>query len=99
MSTLHLTLKKQWFDMTAYGAKQEEYREVKPYWQKRLQNADGTFKTFDTVTSRNGYAAEAPTLVVECKGIKLSTGTPEWGAEPGVIYYVIELGEIKKLKI
>ena len=31
MSTLHLTLKKQWFDMILSGEKTEEYRDIKPY--------------------------------------------------------------------
>lgn len=31
MSTLHLTLKKKWFDMVLSGEKKEEYREIKPY--------------------------------------------------------------------
>lgn len=34
--TLHLTLKKKWFDMIASGEKKEEYREVKKYWVDRL---------------------------------------------------------------
>ena len=36
MKTLHLTLKKKWFDMIASGEKKEEYREIKPYWEKRF---------------------------------------------------------------
>jgi hypothetical protein len=36
MKTLHLTLKKQWFDLIASGEKTEEYREVKLYWIRRL---------------------------------------------------------------
>lgn len=36
MNTLHLTLKKKWFDMIASGEKKEEYREIKEYWIKRL---------------------------------------------------------------
>lgn len=38
MKTLHLTLKKKWFDMIDTGGKMEEYREIKPYWIKRLVN-------------------------------------------------------------
>ena len=33
---LHLSVKKQWFDMISAGEKTEEYREIKPYWIKRL---------------------------------------------------------------
>lgn len=36
MKTLTLSLKKKWFDMIASGEKTEEYREISPYWQKRL---------------------------------------------------------------
>jgi len=28
---LHLTLKKNWFDLILSGEKKEEYREIKPY--------------------------------------------------------------------
>lgn len=34
--TLHLPLKAKWYDMIESGEKTEEYREVKPYWVKRL---------------------------------------------------------------
>ncbi len=36
MKTLHLTLKKKWFDMIESGVKREEYREIKRYWADRL---------------------------------------------------------------
>ena len=35
-TTLHLTLKKRWWDMIERGEKTEEYREIKPYWIRRL---------------------------------------------------------------
>lgn len=36
IKTLHITQQKKWFDMVAAGIKKEEYREIKPYWAKRL---------------------------------------------------------------
>jgi len=33
---LQLSLKKQWFEMTKAGIKTEDYREITPYWIKRL---------------------------------------------------------------
>lgn len=33
---LTLSVKKEWFDMIVAGEKKEEYREIKPYWIKRL---------------------------------------------------------------
>lgn len=56
MKTLDLVLKRKWFDMIASGEKTEEYRDIKPYWVKRLIEPkdirDGVieFKDFDKVT-------------------------------------------------
>lgn len=36
MKNLHMSLKKQWFDLTKSGIKTEDYREITPYWVKRL---------------------------------------------------------------
>ena len=35
---LTFNLKKEWFEKIKSGEKTHEYREVKPYWQKRLLN-------------------------------------------------------------
>lgn len=34
--TLDLVLKSEWFDKIKSGEKTVEYREIKPYWQKRI---------------------------------------------------------------
>lgn len=126
MKTMHLTLKKKWFDMIASGEKKEEYREIKPYWVKRLlwlfdemdsleideltndlknpirfKNYDEIYRHFvcdtayfKTVTFTNGYASNAPRMVIESKGIEIKEGNPDWGAEPGKHYFVISLGNI-----
>ena len=36
MKILYLPLKKQWYEMIESGEKKEEYRLLKPYWEKRL---------------------------------------------------------------
>lgn len=36
MKELVLPLKKKWFEMIKSGEKMEEYREIKPYYQKRF---------------------------------------------------------------
>lgn len=41
MKTLHLNLKGHWFDMIFRLEKQEEYREIKPYWCARLLLVNG----------------------------------------------------------
>jgi len=36
MKTLHLNLKKKWFDMILLGHKKQEYRDLKPFWASRF---------------------------------------------------------------
>lgn len=107
MRTLHLTLKKKWFDMIRSGEKKEEYREIKEYWENRLYEFDIVsrnsrtfykkpvgFQDFDRVEFRNGYGKNAPVLTVACLGISTDLGKPEWGAEQNQLYFVLKLGEI-----
>lgn len=44
---LHLVLKGKWYDMIATGTKKEEYREIKPYWVRRLTTMRALRSTCD----------------------------------------------------
>ena len=68
---LQLTIKKEWFDQILAGTKTSEYREIKPYWEKRLLNPDKTFKQYDVIHFRNGYNPDSPFLIVELKEIRI----------------------------
>jgi hypothetical protein len=93
---LHLTLKKQWFDMILNGQKKEEYREIKPYWRSRL--GIGYLNPIHThIKFRNGYRKNAPELLIELKGIKKGLGKSQLGA-PKERVYILELGEIISTK-
>ena len=48
--TLHLTLKKQFFNEILSGEKTKEYKEVKPYWIKRLCNIGTLIKDESTLS-------------------------------------------------
>jgi hypothetical protein len=63
-SVLHLTLKRQWFEQIAAGIKTKEYREAKPYWERRLVD-----RQYDVIKFRNGYSKNAPTMLVEFLGV------------------------------
>ena len=89
MKILHLTLKKQWFDMIASGEKREEYREMKPYWHKRLLN-----KKYDAISFRNGYRKNAPIMLIELKMLLSGLGIIEWGAPAAQEVYILKLGAI-----
>lgn len=101
MKILHLTLKKKWFDLIASGEKRHEYRECKPYWEKRLIKPDGNPRHFDEIHFRNGYSKDAPFMRVEF--IRIAHTGPEW-CEPrcGEVLWpdtiVITLGKILEVK-
>jgi len=101
---LHLTLKKEYFDDIKSGKKKLEYRQIKRYWITRLGDigtkansnksdvVEFVPKRFDSIIFKNGYKKDAPTIVVECKGITIqrNINTPLGFGD----FFVIELGEI-----
>lgn len=103
MATLTLTLKKKWFDLIKSEVKTEEYREIKPFWTKRLMRpvidyADGRIsipdvpREFDTLVFTLGYPKAddmSRRMVFKNPKIEIRTGNPEWGAEKDKVYYVI----------
>lgn len=90
--TLFLILTKKWFDMIASGEKKEEYREIKPYWTKRLID-----KTYDDIVFQHGYSKDARKMRVEFKGICKKVPIPEWSGNARDISYAISLGEVQLL--
>ena len=79
---LHLNLYRKYFDAILNGEKTIEYREITPYWSKRLEG-----RHYDVIQFRNGYAKVAPVMMVEFKGMYTS------GQE-----YAIVLGKILETK-
>lgn len=83
--------------MIASGEKKEEYREIKLYWQRRLivkPNMSMSFNIYDTVMFRNGYAKDAPSITVECKGIEIGKAKPEWSDNWKGEVFIIKLGRL-----
>ena len=77
---LHLTLKKEWFDLILSGDKKIEYREIKNHWVKMLEN-----KQYDYIHFVNGYGKHRPWMDVTMKGVVKDRGEK---------VYKIHLGEI-----
>jgi hypothetical protein len=82
---LHLTLHREHFAAVAAGKKRTEYRKTKPYWQKRLEGRE-----YDLVKFRNGYAPNAPEMLVEFRGIRRE-------GKGRNAEYAIRLGRIRKI--
>lgn len=103
-NTLHLNLKRKWFDMILSGEKTEEYRDVKPYWNKRLWHlvpqkilGETYYPICKTITFSNGYSKTRPQFIIEIKKVSVKTGNENWGAEKGKEYNVLKLGKILSL--
>lgn len=90
--TLMLPLRKEWYwaiegkGRFKNNPKREEYREIKPFWQKRLMNPDGSFKRYKYVVFSYGYTAKK--MCFECKGIYVGKGNPEWGGGCENVYCI-----------
>lgn len=100
---LKLTLKKKWFDMILSGEKTEEYREIKPYWESRLQKlfpAESLGEIYEPIIENvhffngNCFSKDLPNFKVKFKGAEVREGKVEWGAKKGLKYYVILLGKV-----
>jgi len=98
---LVLPIKKKWFDMIIRGEKKEEYRELKPYYINRFKNVFFCYPysgipygyDYKQIEFRNGYGESVPRFIALCK-LDIKKGKPEWGAEPGVEYYVLIIDKI-----
>ena len=105
---LHLVLKRKWFDMIARGEKNEEYREIKPYWLKRFcdpvagccNDCRACYKTvpYDYTFKHFDFVCfhfgyTNRKMMFQIKDIIIGTGKVELGAESGKEYIVIKLGE------
>lgn len=87
--TLKLVLKEKWWRMIEQGIKLEEYREIKPFYERLFEK----WVIYDKVTFYLGYAKNRPQMTFNVKDIVKDSGNTDWGAEPGKEYYVIKLGE------
>ena len=87
--------------MILTGEKKEEYREIKPYYKSRFKKVFYMYPhsfipygwDVHEVVFRNGYSKESPSFRALCS-LDIKTGREEWGAEPGVEYYVLTIKEI-----
>lgn len=86
MRILHLNLHREYFASIANKEKRIEYRKQSPYWRKRLEG-----QHYDAIQFRNGYAPDAPEMLVEFRGLR------RYGEGSGA-YYAIRLGRVLKIR-
>lgn len=81
---LHLVLTHHWYDMIDDGLKSEEYRSLTPRYRRLLEN-----QSYDYIVLHRGYTKTCMKFVYD--GYTEGPGHIEWGAKPGVTYFVIRL--------
>jgi len=96
---LHLNVKLKWFDMIASGEKTEEYRIIKPSWNRIFScyiKIKGKFyhPTDVIICFSNGYSKNRKQVLVECNGLYVREGRVDWGAIPGEEHFVLKLGKV-----
>lgn len=97
---LTLPIKQPWYDMIRSGEKPEEYRARTSYWETRLETAfecsiDEAIENGAraVVRFRNGYRSDSPSFAALVR-LWIGPGREEWGAEPGVEYFILRILEI-----
>ena len=110
---LILPIKRKWYDMIRSGEKKEEYREIKPYYTSRFKNLFSIYHIseeefvkalrkmkyglpFKEIALRAGYSMLAPTIRIE-GNLRVGRGKRKWGAEPGKLYYVLQIDKTEDL--
>ena len=83
---LILHLHRPWFEAIAMGYKRYEFREVTPYWKKRLEGRE-----YDQVLLHNGYHPTDPMLVMAYEGYE----QVEVAGRP---YYKLQLGAVHEVR-
>lgn len=102
LKVLDLPLKVKWYEMIESGQKKEEYREIKPFWNKRIcgcvfvaksmceKDKCEYCKEFTHVRFRYGYTNKA--MLFRIEGISIGKGRAEWGA-PEYETFILKLGK------
>ncbi len=80
-------LKSKWYDMIERGEKFEEYREIKPYWDRRLFS-----RRYTHVRFRRGYTSKSMTFAIP-RGIRKGFGIVRCGAPSDKQVYIIRIGQ------
>lgn len=90
---LPFVLKQKWFDLIASGVKDEEYRDVTPFYFARLDRYLTQPPKY--IRFYLGFARNRPMIQVECIKITITYGKPALGAAPNEPYYVIKFKPYK----
>lgn len=99
---LTVPIKMKWLDMIRRRVKLEEYRQPSQYWICRFSKVFGCSieqaekeRRETWIKLRGGYSSTSPTALIRVR-VRQGAGRPEWGAEPGENYIVLEIVEVQE---
>lgn len=85
-------IKQHYFHTLFNYAEMQKFFGIPPqpyHFRPNVFNTEHFQKNFDLLVLRNGYRADSPKITLKNPKIRIGTGNPEWGAVPGVNYFVI----------
>lgn len=103
---LPLVLKRKWYDMISSGEKREEYRDDKPYWERRisrwLSNQKSDWRSIDknkwlVIGFSRGYRKPDLFFLIHSHEVRDFSDNPDWG-EPDGRHFALILREQVKLE-
>jgi hypothetical protein len=81
MDKITTTIKREWLREIAAGRKPIEYRQIKPYWIRRLSTVEAPF----LLCLINGMQAHAPELTVVVERARKNSRAGHFEPHPGKI--------------
>lgn len=89
MRTITTTLKREFFAKIVDGSKRVEYREIKPYWTRRLKAVTPPFR----LVLRNGMRPPVPVVTVRIDKI-----VPDLRGKARRGTYALHIGRVLKVE-
>jgi hypothetical protein len=89
-------------ELSEYWFKRIVSKDIRHFWDLKMfikyanNHPYKIYRDFEINTMTLGYPKTGDNeriLKLEHRGIEIRTGNPEWGAEPGKLYFVIKHGE------
>lgn len=81
------------------AGKPEEYRDIKPFWNRIFSTGNIKIKgkyyhpTDVIICFSNGYSKNRRQMRVKCKGLRVGFGDIKYGADPENQQWILRLGE------
>lgn len=90
--TLHIVIKRKYFDQIVSGTKTQEFRLVKPYWVNKLVDKDYTHIIFQA-----GYRSDAPRYRCAYNGYDIINLRHEFFGDAEVTVFALNLGHGRRI--